>query len=535
DPGVTWPCQGRAAAVSRRIAGTPRGWSVLGIAPDGTASGALQLVREAVPAGASAASTASSGSAVGSNSKSASGAGKDDELEPSVILPFVELTRHFELGLRWRAETRVQRIAPLDGPIVLEIPLVAGESVTTPGVQVENGVAKITLAATESFASYASTLEITKAIELVAPIDRPWSEVWLLAAAPVWHVDAEGIPPVDRLHEGARLREWRPWPGEKLALAIERPEALEAATRTLDRAALSLAPGARATDATLSLSLRSSQGGQHIVTLPDGAELTSITMGGQPQPLRQEGREVTLTLAPGARDVQLAWREPRGVTALFRGSEVGLGAEAVNASVEIAVPENRWLLYAFGPRLGPSVLFWPTLLVVAGLAWLLGRTGLTPLRSHHWVLLGLGLTQAPLFAGALVVVWFLALAARGRFAERLRAVHPVLFRVLQVALAGLSLAAAGALLDAIATGLLGTPDMRVAGNDSSASGLRWYVDRSATTLPMPGMFSLSLWFYRGVMLAWSLWLAFALVEWARWGFGQWSRGGIFTPDREGTA
>ena len=47
------------------------------------------------------------------------------------------------------------------------------------------------------------------------------------------------------------------------------------------------------------------------------------------------------------------------------------------------------------------------------------------------------------------------------------------------------------------------------------------------------MLSLSLWFYRGVMLAWSMWLALALVEWARWGFGQWSRGGVFTPDREG--
>lgn len=506
------------------LAGTPRGWSVVGIAPDGTASGALQLVRDA------ARGTAGGDAATGSQS----GAAAEEKLEPSVILPFALLTRQFELGLRWRTETRIERVAPLDGPIVLEIPLVAGESVTTPGIRVENGLAKLTLAAGEAFASYASTLEIAKSIELAAPADRPWSEVWLLAAAPVWHVDAEGIPPVDRVQEGARLREWRPWPGEKLSLAIERPEGLEAATRTIDRARLTLAPGARATDASLSLSLRSSQGGQHVVTLPEAAELTSLDVGGEAQPLRQEGREVTLTLAPGAREVQLGWREPRGVSALWRGSDVLLGAEAVNASVEIAVPENRWLLYAYGPRLGPSVLFWSTLLVVVGLAWLLARMGLTPLRAHHWLLLGLGMTQAPIVAGTVVVVWFLALGLRGRFAERLRGVRPMLFRLLQIALGGLTFAAAVALLDAIATGLLGTPNMRVAGNDSSANLLRWYVDRSASALPTPGMFSLSLWWYRGVMLAWSMWLALALVEWARWGFGQWSRGGVFTPDPDGS-
>jgi len=503
------------------LAPTARGWSVVGIAPDGTANGALQLVRDGAR-----------GTAV---TDSEAGAAAEVELEPSVILPFVELTRVLELGLRWRSETRIQRIAPLDGPIVLEIPLLAGESVTTPGIRVESGLAKLTLAAGESYASYASTLEIAKSIELAAPTDRPWSEVWLLAAAPVWHVDAEGIPPVDRVQEGARLREWRPWPGEKLSLAIERPEGLEAATRTIDRAQLSLAPGARATDASLTLSLRSSQGGQHVVILPEAAELTSLDVGGEAQPLRQEGREVTLTLAPGAREVHLGWREPRGVSTLWRASEVGLGAEAVNASVEIAVPENRWLLYAYGPRLGPSVLFWSTLLVVGGLAWLLARIGLAPLRFHHWLLLGLGMTQAPIVAGSVVVVWFLALGLRGRFAERLRNMRPILFRLLQVALGGLTVAAAFALLDAIATGLLGTPDMRVAGNGSSANLLRWYVDRSAEALPRPGMFSLSLWWYRGVMLAWSMWLALALVEWARWGFGQWSRGGVFTPDPDGSA
>jgi hypothetical protein len=495
------------------LVGSPRGWSVAGIGPDGVAVGALQLVRDATRVAVEAVA-----------------ATNEETLAPSVIQPFAELTRRFELGLRWRTSTRVQRIAPAEGPIVLEIPLVKGEAVTTPGIVVEAGRAKLTLAAGVAFASYESTLEIAPAIELAAPADRPWSEVWQLSAAPVWHVETEGLAPVDRVHEGARTREWRPWPGEKLRLAIERPAGLEAATRTIDRAALSLSPGARATDATLALSMRSSQGGQHVVTLPEAAALTSISIDGQPQPLRQEGREVSLALAPGSRTIVLAWREARGIRALLRGSEVGLGADAVNATVEIAVPENRWVLFTGGPRLGPTVLFWPTLLVVAGLAFLIARTGATPLATHHWLLLGLGLTQASIVSGAIVVAWFLGLALRGRFADRVAGLPRIAFRAVQIALGLLTVAAAAALIHAIGNGLLGTPSMRIAGNGSSSGLLRWYVDRSAAGLPMPWMLSLSIWWYRAAMLAWSMWLALALVEWSRWGFARWSEGGLFSPD-----
>ena len=457
----------------------------------------------------------------------------DAALEPSVILPFVELTRQLELGLRWRASTRITRIAPAEGPIVLEIPLLAGEAVTTPGIAVEDGRAKLTLAAGQAAASYASTLAVTPSLALEAPIDRPWSEVWQLSAAPVWHVEAEGLSPVDRVHEGARMREWRPWPGESLRLAIERPVALRAATRTIDRAQLALSPGARATDATLSLAMRSSQGGQHVVTLPEGAALTSLAIDGQTQPLRQEGRAVSIALAPGRRDVVVGWREPRGIRAFDRASEVSLGVAAVNATIELTVPDNRWVLATGGPRLGPTVLFWPSLLVVAGIAFLFVRTRATPLALHQGLLLGLGLTQAPVVSGAIVVVWFLALALRGRFAERIAGLHPVLFRGIQIALGLLTVAAAAALVHAIGNGLLGTPAMQIAGNGSSSGWLRWYVDRSDALLPTPWLLWLSIGWYRAVMLAWSMWLALALVDWARWGFARWSAGGMFGPEPRG--
>jgi hypothetical protein len=446
-------------------------------------------------------------------------------LEPTAIPSFVSVERTLLLGTSWQVTTHVLRVAPPEGAIVLGVPLLPGESVTTPGVRVAEGRALVALAPGAQAVSWTSVLAPSASLALEAPRDVAWSEVWRLDASPLWHVTAEGLPAVDAPAAGRRLREWRPWPGEKLRLAVERPEGAGGETLTIDRSELELSAGLRATDASLTLALRSSQGGQHFVTLPEGAELTELTLDGVAQQLRQEERRVPLSIAPGAHRVGLGWREPRGISAFFRGSEVDLGLASVNSHVEMVVPEGRWVLFVGGPRLGPTVLFWPVLLVVAALAVALGRVPWTPLRTRHWLLLGLGLTQAPLPAAALVVVWLLALGLRGRLSESQRTRSPAAFDLLQLALAGVTLAALVALLFAIQMGLLGTPVMQIAGNGSEYGVLRWYQDRADALLPRPWLLSLSLWFYRLAMLAWSLWVAQALVGWLRWGFRQWSAGG----------
>jgi hypothetical protein len=490
------------------LIGAPRGWTVLGIDAAGRVSGALQLARDTAPA-------------------ATTGAPEAQALEPSAIPPFVSVVRTLSLGLRWQVTTEVLRVAPPEGAIVLEVPLLPGESVTTAGVRVADGRALVTLAPGEAGAAWSSVLALAPKLALEAPSEVAWSEVWRLDPSPLWHATAEGIPAIDAPAAGTRLREWRPWPGEKLALTIERPEGAGGETLTIDRSQLTLNPGLRATDASFALSLRSSQGGQHFVTLPEGAELTELTLDGAEQPLRQEGLRVPIPLAPGAHEASLAWREPRGITAFFRGSAVDLGAPSVNAHVELAVPEGRWVLFAGGPRLGPSVLFWSVLLVVAALAVALGQVPWTPLRTRHWLVLGVGLTQAPLPASALVVVWLLALGWRGRLGEAERTRSPTAFDLLQLALVLLTLAALGALFYAIQMGLLGSPEMQIAGNGSESGILRWYQDRADAVLPQPWLLSLSLWFYRAVMLAWSLWVAQALVGWLRWGWRQWTNGGYW--------
>jgi hypothetical protein len=164
--------------------------------------------------------------------------------------------------------------------------------------------------------------------------------------------------------------------------------------------------------------------------------------------------------------------------------------------------------------MGPAILFWGVVIVLALIALGLARIRLTPLRWHHWFLLGLGLTQAPLATAATVVGWFIVLGARRRFGDAYASNR--WFNLGQVVLALWTLAAMAGLFWAVEHGLLGYPEMQVAGNGSDAWNLRWYQDRTQATLPSAWVISVPLMVYRLLMLVWALWLAYALLGWLRW-------------------
>ena len=91
----------------------------------------------------------------------------------------------------------------------------------------------------------------------------------------------------------------------------------------------------------------------------------------------------------------------------------------------------------------------------------------------------------------------------------------------------LTLVALICLVGAIPQGLLGTPDMHVAGNGSTAQALRWFADRSDDVLPGATAISVPLWVYKVAMLAWAIWLANAVIGWLRFGFAAWTRDGYW--------
>ncbi len=91
----------------------------------------------------------------------------------------------------------------------------------------------------------------------------------------------------------------------------------------------------------------------------------------------------------------------------------------------------------------------------------------------------------------------------------------------------LTLIAIGILIVVVGSGLLGNPEMFIVGNGSSQFWLQWYQPTAGLVLPETTVISVSVWFYRGLMLLWALWLASALLRWLGNGWKQFSHGGAW--------
>ena len=119
----------------RKVEVESDGWAIQGLQKDGQVESSLQLMREEKNTPDSTA-----------------------KLEAK-ILPFFQLERILTLGLNWQVRNSLRRVTPPDTPAMVSVPLIANESVTTSGIQVENGKALITMPANKTEITWTSTLK----------------------------------------------------------------------------------------------------------------------------------------------------------------------------------------------------------------------------------------------------------------------------------------------------------------------------------------------------------------------------------------
>jgi hypothetical protein len=440
------------------------------------------------------------------------------------LAAFVRVERTLHLGLDWHVTTQVMRLPGNDNPIVLQIPLLPGEAITSDQIHIENGKVLVNMSAGQNMLEWHSLLEKRQQLELQATDTSAWSEIWRADVSPIWHLQATGIAVVHHLdQQDTWLPEWRPWPGEKVILNISRPEPVPGQTLTIDKSQLNLQPGKRNQVASLSLNLRSSKGGQHNIILPAQAELQGVSIDGVTQPIRQKADTVTLPIHPGTQQITLNWQVASEQSLLFTTPLVNLGVDSVNSNIQVTTASDRWVLFTLGPKFGPAALIWGMLLVLLLLALGLGRSTLTPLKSWQWFLLLIGLSQIHVGAGLIVVIWLFALGVRRhRSQENINQ-----FNLTQVGLGFLTLASVLLLFAAVQQGLLGSPDMQITGNQSTPWILNWYQDHSGPVLPTAAILSVPMMVYRILMLGWSLWMALSLLDWLRWGWSCFASGSIW--------
>ncbi|HET8554757.1 MAG TPA: hypothetical protein VFL78_08030 [Rhodanobacteraceae bacterium] len=439
---------------------------------------------------------------------------------------YVRLTRTLRIGSDWRIRNTVQRIAPAQAGFSVSLPLLPGEHPLDADTQIKDGRITVNFRAGQQVATWLSRVEPFDTLDLKAPPLARRSELWQIQAAPTWHVEAEGIPP----QPADNMLAFAPLPGETLAVNISRPAPLQGSTVAVDTVRLDTSVGEHARDMHLMLAARSTHGGEHTIATPDAAQLLHARRDDESLTVALRNGRVSLPLRPGTHDYSLALRQQQDMGLVTRTPVVDLGAQAANIDLGLTLPHDRWILWTWGPQNGPAVLYWPQLIVLLLLAYVLTRFAPTPLKLHHWILLGLGFSTFAWSAFALVTVWLILLGLRER-SRSMQDLPRLGFNAVQICLALLTLLAILVLVAVVPRGLLGVPDMHIAGNGSTAQHLQWMLDRSTGELPRGGVLSLPLWCYKLAILAWALWLANALVHWLRWAFGTWSQGGYWRGGR----
>jgi hypothetical protein len=505
--------QNRASTLSlgaptpHRVEANARGWVIEGLHADGTSEASLELRREVV----------------------SSGPGSGSDQTEQALTQWLEVRRELTLGLRFKVRTTITRLGPASESVLLRLPLLPGESVNEAGLSSENGSLVLTLPRDSTTVSFVSTLPPRPLLELVAAmpsegseLKHPYSESWVVRPGTLYRTRFEGIPPVTQLGEGGRYEpHYRPWPGEKLRIHADRLEPAEGVSVTIDGAELSHTPGARIEESKLTLSLRASRGTTEHIALPKNATLSALDIDGRAHPARLKQGVLELPIEPGSHQLAVTYTRPASLGFRYAPEAPSIGRPITNLRTNVRLPDDRWLLATRGPAWGPAILWWGYVLLVIVLGFALGRVRASPLRSYQWALLGLGLTQVTAPVALIVVGWLFALAYR----ERTFIAGRRLFYLVQALLVLFTVVALGCLAYAVHQGLLVSPDMQVQGMLSSHNFVQWYSDRTPGDLPPITVWTAPVWIYKALMLLWALWLAAALIQWLRWGWAAFRKGG----------
>jgi len=455
---------------------------------------------------------------------------KSREKTKSAIEPMVEITRTFYFGLRWYIETEVKLLNSIDQSYSLHYKLLKNESVLKKEIEVEDDEVVLHLSNTQRYYNWRSSLAITPELVLKASSQKQVTEKWKMDISSMWNMEYKGLDSDKQVAQNNLLMPtFRPWKEDALTLRLEPIKAVKGKSLTIESSHLTITQSQRYRDLTLTLNVQSSRAEQYVVELDNVEELSSVKIDGMDYYLKMNNSKLSIPLAGKAQTVVLKWKEELGTQTIYNFSKIDLNKASVNSEIALNLPRNRWILWTNGPLLGPAVLLWGVMLSVLIFALILGKFKGSPLKVRDWLLLGVGVSTSSVIIMLPIVAWIFLL----RYKEQRGADLTGGWRnFVQVLIVLLTIIALGTFVGAVSVGLLGNPDMMIQGNNSYGFNLNWYSDRIGETLAQPTVVSVSMWYYRALMLLWAIWISFSLIKWLKWSWSVFSEGDMWVKSKK---
>lgn len=434
----------------------------------------------------------------------------------------VTVSRQILLEQTPRVLTRVRTSSELMSELSVHIPLLEGETVVSDNVTVIDGHAVVVLDQERKSVSWQSSLQLQDSLKLEASDSSSIAEIWFVRGSDFWHVESEGLTP-SQSKQDATL--FRPRQGESVSLALIQPNPSPGQTFTVKHVVQSTSVGARGAISTITMAIDASVAGKLTIVLPKDAIVEAVLIDNVERTL-DIGTNVELSVLNGEHLYVVRWRSNDAIEPFFNTPTISLSEPSRNISQILDLPRNRWVLMLGGPPIGSAVLFWGVVLVTLFVALALTYLPQFPLTKLDAALLAVGATLANIWSLLFVALWIIGIWWRSK--NTVTSLGSIWHGIVNVALVFLSVLGLLALFYTVVSALQTPPDMFITGSSieqgnlllTSGAGpiLRWFSDVSAGALPAAWVFSLPFWVYQLAMLAWSLWLVFALTRWVRFTF-----------------
>lgn len=439
-----------------------------------------------------------------------------EQLQTTEYKPFVKVVRSITFDDQWRVYTEVIRESPQQGVINLKIPLINGER-PTERLQTENNQALLSFAADQKEVSWHSLLERSEQLELSANQNNSYIERWEVISSPQWHVTLSGIPLVataelDQDKDDYFMHVFMPRNNEKLHISVSRPQAIDGEVLSIESIHTVFTVGKRTTKAEATIQYRATQGGRFNVRLDSQADVKKVSFDGVDSNLINENGMVNVSYLPGKHNVLIEWHLNQTIDVLTHSPIIETDYDYSNLTQIIKLPRNRWVLWGTSQGVGPAFLYWGELVVFVVLAFFISRIRFSPLPAWQWLALACAFGTFSWFAFIAVAAWLLFIGWKKQFLGFDSHYKNILLQWFSLFFTG---TAVMVLIAAVGFGLLSYPDMGIVGAGSSSSQLRWFADMGSGQLPDITVLSVHLWWYKLLILVWSIWISFALMNWLK--------------------
>lgn len=412
--------------------------------------------------------------------------------------------------------TTFRRLSPSTRPASSTQDLLPGEKLLSEGIATSDGKKiKLDFAAGATELTVSTRWDYKGVLSLVADASGEKRETWIVEPWANAPLKFEGAAPISRGGNGSSVM-FLPKPGEKLSMSAQFVVPIPGAQIAIDSSEMTQATGEDRLDHTWTFVARSTIAAPMEFSVPDSWKMVESFNNGQAAAVSRKNGKYVLDLLPGKNTAMMKFKQERSQSWWIGSPAVSIAAPVANLKWTVAVPSNQWVIFTMGPLMGPAVLIWGALAAMAVLSWVLARSFKADFAPNFlgWLAILLPISALSPWSALVVVVFVIALCAKkshGFLITNRR------WNMTQLSLMTLGVLSAVILLSGVYQGLLGAPDMMVAGNGSSAARLIWYQDKAAMDggafLGLSaGALLAPMWLWRALMLVWALWIASAVAR-----------------------